>query len=417
MSLVMQSQRFVGSPMMSSSVVHGLSSTRWLMGFDMLVALLCIWRESELSRLSNVVPRQMSRMCFGPQEKSNGSSSLLMRMVSGKKSYPICEFLNHPSGIETVLNINALESWELLGSNTYRCKLPRIQLLRFEVSPSMVLQVNPTNEDCTVELLSCKFEGSDIVEKQNEHFSASMKNHITWDTSASESFLNVDVSLKIHIEIYNPPLPLLPVSAIEVPGNINYCKTMKIGCWSRVKILYEFRLLHIHFDTGVRPPFASISYAFGSASKSLPLYSHGSLIVLQFSTADPSNFGRLTIGLHVLSFWSCLSAKPCAGLFNQERKMRRQTVTHTNRLFNNHEDVCQKHPRLRIPLARASSIVSEYWSQLIPHQPQHLRISSTAFQQFTVTNKQQNSWASSTTQYMKFIRDPYDKANVTQKLI
>ncbi|GAB2213198.1 hypothetical protein Droror1_Dr00021219 [Drosera rotundifolia] len=205
MSLVMQSQRFVGSPMMSSSVVHGWSSTRE--GIRIIKIIKC----STKTDVKNVFwsARKKERVKLPTNEDG-------FRV----KDYPICEFLNHPSGIETVLNINALESWELLGSNTYRCKLPRIQLLRFEVSPSMVLQVNPTNEDCIVKLLSCKFEGSDIVEKQNEHFSASMKNHITWDTSASESFLNVDVSLKIHIEIYNQPFPLLPVSAIEVPGNI-----------------------------------------------------------------------------------------------------------------------------------------------------------------------------------------------------
>lgn len=37
-----------------------------------------------------------------------------------------------------------------------RCTLPTIQLMSFEVSPVLVLRVIPTQEDCTVELLSCK---------------------------------------------------------------------------------------------------------------------------------------------------------------------------------------------------------------------------------------------------------------------
>ncbi|GAB4854080.1 hypothetical protein Ancab_022662 [Ancistrocladus abbreviatus] len=129
------------------------------------------------------------------------------------KSYAISEFLNHPTGVEAILNVNALESWRSLGSNTYRCRLPVIQLLNFEVAPVLDLQVKRTSEECTVELLSCKFEGSDIVERQSKYFTASMKNYITWDTNNMESVLDVDVKLDVSLEIYSQPFILLPVSA------------------------------------------------------------------------------------------------------------------------------------------------------------------------------------------------------------
>ncbi|XP_063946148.1 uncharacterized protein LOC108205246 isoform X2 [Daucus carota subsp. sativus] len=101
-----------------------------------------------------------------------------------------------------------------------RCTLPRLQLLNFEVAPELDLQVTPTSKDCLVKMLSCKFEGSEIVERQNEHFSASMTNTITWDTRDSDSYLNVDVRLNISLEIYTRPFSLLPVSAVETPGNL-----------------------------------------------------------------------------------------------------------------------------------------------------------------------------------------------------
>ncbi|KAK9683975.1 hypothetical protein RND81_10G178600 [Saponaria officinalis] len=117
------------------------------------------------------------------------------------KNCHISEFFNHPIGIKAMLNVNALEYYVPLNANTYRCRVPPIQLLNFEVAPVLDLQVNPTKENCTVELLSCKFEGSDIVESQNKYFSASMINFIRWDDDGSDSFLDVDVKLLISLEV------------------------------------------------------------------------------------------------------------------------------------------------------------------------------------------------------------------------
>lgn len=136
------------------------------------------------------------------------------------KSLHISEFLSHKSGVEAMLNKRALQSFEYIDSNMYRCTLPQIQLLNFEVAPVLTLRVNPTSEDCTVEMLSCKFEGSDLVERQNDHFSASMINRITWETVGSQPFLDVDVKLNISLEIYTMPFTMLPTSAVESPGNI-----------------------------------------------------------------------------------------------------------------------------------------------------------------------------------------------------
>ncbi|KAJ9549485.1 hypothetical protein OSB04_022028, partial [Centaurea solstitialis] len=136
----------------------------------------------------------------------------------GEKIYPIREFLSHPSGIEALLNTSAMQSFEQLDPTTYRCTLPQLNLLNFEVSPVIDLRVTPTNEDCMVELLSCKFDGSEIMRRQNEHFSADMTNYITWCTNISEPYLDVDVKLNLTLEIYTPPFSYLPTSTVEAPG-------------------------------------------------------------------------------------------------------------------------------------------------------------------------------------------------------
>ncbi|GFQ03708.1 hypothetical protein PHJA_002514600 [Phtheirospermum japonicum] len=89
--------------------------------------------------------------------------------------YHISEFLSHPSGVESILNTRALQNYQSLDSNLYRCILPQVQLLGFAVAPILDLLVTSTTEDCVVEMLSCKFEGSEVVERQNEHFSGTSK--------------------------------------------------------------------------------------------------------------------------------------------------------------------------------------------------------------------------------------------------
>ncbi|XP_031102893.1 uncharacterized protein LOC116006597 isoform X1 [Ipomoea triloba] len=163
-----------------------------------------------------------------------------------QEAFHISKFLSHPSGIEAILNKRALQSLQSLNSNLYRCTLPQIQFLNFEVAPVLILQVTSSSEDCRVEMLSCKFEGSEVVERQNEHFSASMRNYITWETIDSEPFLNIDVKLDLSLEIYTQPLTLLPVSAVERPGNI-----MMQALVDRLVPLLLQQLLH-DYDQWVR---------------------------------------------------------------------------------------------------------------------------------------------------------------------
>lgn len=84
---------------------------------------------------------------------------------------PISNFFSHPSGTTSMLNTSALQDFECLGPNTYRCTLQKIEFLNFEVAPILDLRVITTPEDCTVEMLSCRIGGSKTLESQNKRFS------------------------------------------------------------------------------------------------------------------------------------------------------------------------------------------------------------------------------------------------------
>ncbi|XP_010432904.1 PREDICTED: uncharacterized protein LOC104717080 [Camelina sativa] len=158
-------------------------------------------------------------------KKANLSASSKQRIklqINGEKELTFTEFLKHPSGMEAVINAKALQSYRLVedSDDTYRCTLPKVQLMSFEVYPVLVLRVTPTQEDCTVELLSCKLEGSELLESQSERFSANMTNCMTWNMEDPDPFLEVDVRLNVTLEISTRPFTMLPVSAVEAPGNL-----------------------------------------------------------------------------------------------------------------------------------------------------------------------------------------------------
>ncbi|KAJ7539370.1 hypothetical protein O6H91_11G089500 [Diphasiastrum complanatum] len=136
------------------------------------------------------------------------------------KPQPLSKFLQQRAGMESVLNTKALQQCEQIGSNVFRCFLQKVEILNFEVAPIVDLRVITTNNECIVEMLSCKFEGSEVVESQNKHFSASMRNHLTWNGSLDKKVMDVKVELNVSLEIYTLPFTLLPISAVEAPGNV-----------------------------------------------------------------------------------------------------------------------------------------------------------------------------------------------------
>ncbi|KAI4962603.1 hypothetical protein ZWY2020_028757 [Hordeum vulgare] len=130
----------------------------------------------------------------------------------------IGEFLRHPAGVESLLNTRALQSFapvESESDGTFRCTLHPMGFLGFQVAPVLDLRVTPTRDDCTVEMLSCRFE------VRTPSSSTVMTNRITWgDNGDEEPCLDIDVNLEVTLEVYTKPFSLLPLSAVEKPGNL-----------------------------------------------------------------------------------------------------------------------------------------------------------------------------------------------------
>eukprot|EP00850_Spirogloea_muscicola_P018123 SM000162S02401 [mRNA] locus=s162:232721:233562:- [translate_table: standard] len=126
-----------------------------------------------------------------------------------------------------------------------------IEAFNLVVAPVIDLRIGFTGDGCTVEMLCCKgtasgsppqprpttayavadtsdcealrrlrqFEGSGIIEQQNQRFAASLQNVLTWDEAEVLPMLHVDVDLEVCLEVFTLPFTLLPLSAVETPGN------------------------------------------------------------------------------------------------------------------------------------------------------------------------------------------------------
>ncbi|CAL5013492.1 unnamed protein product [Urochloa decumbens] len=154
-----------------------------------------------------------------------------VRLPDGVSGGDVGAFLRHPDGVESLLNTGALESFAPAGAGppgTFTCALRRIGFLGFEVAPVLDLRVAPTSTDCTIEMLSCRFEGSESLELQNELFTAFMSNRITWSDNSEEPCIDIDVNLEVTLEVYTKPFSMLPLSAVEKPGSL-YVDARPVG--------------------------------------------------------------------------------------------------------------------------------------------------------------------------------------------
>jgi len=168
--------------------------------------------EGDAAEAGQVAPR-------GRRARLSARRRESVRLPDGVSGSDVGEFLRHPDGVESLLDTGALQSFATAGAGpgTFTCRLRRIGFLGFEVAPVLELRVTPTSTDCTVEMLSCMFAGSESIELQNELFSAFMSNRITWSNDGEEPCLDIDVTLEVTLEVYTKPFSMLPLSAVEKP--------------------------------------------------------------------------------------------------------------------------------------------------------------------------------------------------------
>lgn len=130
---------------------------------------------------------------------------------------PLAEYMGLPASQYSVLDAERIER---VDESTFRCYVYRFRFFALEVCPVLLVRVDEEPNGCCIRLLSCKLEGSPLVEAQNDKFSASMVNRVFCNNSSDDSTLQQltsDATIEVAIDI---PFPFqaLPVEAIESSG-------------------------------------------------------------------------------------------------------------------------------------------------------------------------------------------------------
>uniref|UniRef100_A0ACD5WE48 Uncharacterized protein n=1 Tax=Avena sativa TaxID=4498 RepID=A0ACD5WE48_AVESA len=130
---------------------------------------------------------------------------------------PLAEYMGLPASQYSVLDAERIER---VDESTFRCYVYRFRFFALEVCPVLLVRVDEEPNGCCIRLLSCKLEGSPLVEAQNDKFSASMVNKVFCNNSSDGSTfqqLTSDATIEVTIDI---PFPFqaLPVEAIESSG-------------------------------------------------------------------------------------------------------------------------------------------------------------------------------------------------------
>lgn len=131
---------------------------------------------------------------------------------------PLAEYMALPASQYSVLDAERIER---VDDTMFRCYAHKFKFFNFEVGPVLLVRVEALADGCCIRLLSCTLEGSPIVVAQNQKFSASMVNRVSWrsvsEASTSRQLIS-DTTLEVTVDI---PFPFraIPVSAIEGSGN------------------------------------------------------------------------------------------------------------------------------------------------------------------------------------------------------
>ncbi|XP_024543398.1 uncharacterized protein LOC9661684 [Selaginella moellendorffii] len=131
---------------------------------------------------------------------------------------PLAEYMSLPASQYSVLDAQRIER---VDDNTFKCYVHKLKFFAFEVCPVLVVTVEEQPDGCIIKLLSCTLEGSPIVVAQNQKFSASMENRVSWKNSGrspKSRKLISDATIEVTIEV---PFAFraIPVQAIESTGN------------------------------------------------------------------------------------------------------------------------------------------------------------------------------------------------------
>ncbi|CAM6091393.1 unnamed protein product [Calypogeia fissa] len=152
------------------------------------------------------------------RQRARLSASKVETHLIKEAERPLGEYMSLPASQYSVLDAERIER---VDENTFRCYAPRLKFFSFEVGPVLLVRVEEQKNGCCIRLLSCTLEGSPLVVAQNEKFTASMVNNVSWqdsEKSEAEKQLISDTTIEVMLDV-PAAMRVFPQSFIEGTGS------------------------------------------------------------------------------------------------------------------------------------------------------------------------------------------------------
>ena len=107
---------------------------------------------------------------------------------------------------------------ERLEADTFRCFVGGIDFFSFRVEPVLVVSVVVGEHGPTIRLLSCRLQGSPVVEAQNRKFRATMTNNVRWRNTEEVGKKEVRSDLSLQLRLVVPSWFLPGPALVQATG-------------------------------------------------------------------------------------------------------------------------------------------------------------------------------------------------------
>jgi hypothetical protein len=121
------------------------------------------------------------------------------------------------------------------------------------VEPVITVSVSVEPRGCTIRLLSCRLQGSRLVEEVNNKFSAQMTNAVVWEPTEDPGAKQISSSTTLSVDVEVPGWLVLPTSAVEAAGSGVMAATLNAMVPSFLRQLERDYALWASGDTSRRP--------------------------------------------------------------------------------------------------------------------------------------------------------------------
>jgi hypothetical protein len=138
----------------------------------------------------------------------------------------LADYMALPASQYSVLDARKIER---IDDKTFRCYVGGINFLNFSVEPVITVSVTVEERGCTIRLLSCKLQGSQIVEDVNDKFTAQMTNVVRWEPTEDPLQKRIVSNTSIEVLVDVPGwMSLVPVGSIEAAGRQVMQSTLRL---------------------------------------------------------------------------------------------------------------------------------------------------------------------------------------------